>query len=489
MTIAFNQIPVNFRVPGQYVEFDNSQANGSDGTVPQKILLIGQMLAAGTGTPNVATLVSSADEVALLAGRGSMLHLMAKKLFLANGFTPTYILAQADAGGSTKSTRTVTFSGTATAGGELALYIGDARYAVPVATATTAAQLATLVAAAITADAERYVDAAVDGGVPARVNLTARHGGIDAGRIECTHSRYDGERLPTGISAVIAALVEGAGNPTLTAAIAGLGENWYPTIVMPYTDAASLTALEAELADRFGPVRQIEGYAHVGRSADQATLQALAAGRNSPHESIIDCLDLLTPAWAVAASVAAVDAGEPDPARPRQTLTLPGVVAKIETGRRTKQVRNQLLNAGVSTVLVDAGGLVHIERLTTTYRLNSYGLPDDSYFDTESLHLLSNLRFTLRSRFAAKYPRHKLGKDGSEGPNVMTPGTARAELISLYRDWMSRGWVEGGTAFEQFKSDLRVEIDADDPNRLNAIVPPDLINQLRVVAAQIQFRR
>ncbi len=132
---------------------------------------------------------------------------------------------------------------------------------------------------------------------------------------------------------------------------------------------------------------------------------------------------------------------------------------------------------------------MRIERLTTTYRENVYGVSDDAYFDTESLHLLATLRYTLRARFGSKYPRHKLGKDGSIGPNVMTPSIARAECIALYLDWMQEGWVEGGAALEQFKSDLVVEIDSQDPNRLNALVPPDLINQLRVFAALIQFRR
>ncbi|WP_273456391.1 phage tail sheath subtilisin-like domain-containing protein [Nevskia ramosa] len=487
--IQFNQIPVNFYVPGQYVEFDASQADGTTPTIPQRILLIGQMLAAGTGAANVATLVSSADEVAQLAGRGSMLHHMARKLFLVNSFTPVYLLAQADAGGATKAARQVTVGGSATANGELDLYVGDSRYAIGVVTGATAAVIAAAIAAAITADPDRYVDAAVDGGTPARVNFTARHGGIDAGRVEVTHSRFDGERLPLGVTLTIAVLVEGTVNPSIATGLAGLGESWYPTIALGYTDAANLTLLETELADRFGPLRQIEGYAHIARSADQATLQALVAARNAPHESVMDCADVLTPSWAVAASVAALDAGEPDPGRPRQTLTLSGVLARVATGRRSRAVRNQLLAAGVSTLLIDASGTVRIERLTTTYRLNANGLPDNSYFDTESLHLLANLRYTLRTRFANKYPRHKLGKDGSEGPNVMTPSTARAECIALYLDWLALGWVEGGVAFEQFKRQLRAEIDSNDPNRLNLLLPPDLINQLRTVAGQIQFRR
>lgn len=489
MNIQFNSVPVNFYTPGQYVEFDSSQADTGTPTIPQKILLIGQMLATGTGTANVATLVSSADAVALLAGRGSMAHHMARQLFASATVTPVYLLAQADAAGATKASRQVTIGGGATANGELDLYVGDTRYALGVATGATSAQIATAIVAAINTDADRYVDAVVDGANISRVNISARHGGIDAGRVEMTLNRYDGERLPLGITVTIAALVEGTVNPSIAAGITGLGEAWYPTVVMPYTDGANLALLDAELADRFGPLRQIEGYAHVGRSSDQVTLQAQAAARNSPHQSLIDCADVLTPAWAVAAAVAAVDAAEPDPGRPRQTLALPRVLGRVATGRRTRAVRNQLLAAGVSTLVVDDAGVVRIERLTTTYRLNANGLPDSSYFDTESLHLLANLRYTLRTRFANKYPRHKLGRDGSEGPNVMTPSTARAECIALYLDWLNLGWVEGGEAFEQFKQQLRAEIDSNDPNRLNLLLPPDLINQLRTVAAQIQFRR
>ena len=36
--------------------------------------------------------------------------------------------------------------------------------------------------------------------------------------------------------------------------------------------------------------------------------------------------------------------------------------------------------------------------------------------------------------------------------------------------------------------DLVVERDQSDPNRLNFLLPPDLINQLMVTAASLQFR-
>ena len=41
---------------------------------------------------------------------------------------------------------------------------------------------------------------------------------------------------------------------------------------------------------------------------------------------------------------------------------------------------------------------------------------------------------------------------------------------------------------ELFKENLIVERNATDPNRLDVLFPPDLINQLRVFATLVQFR-
>ncbi|MCZ7009896.1 phage tail sheath subtilisin-like domain-containing protein, partial [Salmonella enterica] len=80
-----------------------------------------------------------------------------------------------------------------------------------------------------------------------------------------------------------------------------------------------------------------------------------------------------TPPWIWAAVVAGVDAKEPDPARPRQTLPLPGCLAPAEADRFTREERDILLHEGVSTYVVDAGGLARIERLITTYQTNASG--------------------------------------------------------------------------------------------------------------------
>lgn len=81
----------------------------------------------------------------------------------------------------------------------------------------------------------------------------------------------------------------------------------------------------------------------------------------------------------------------------------------------------------------------------------------------------------------------KLAKDGtniSAGSNVITPSIVRGEVISLAQQWIDLGLVE---QLSQFKSDLIVEINAGDPNRVDVQMSPDLVNQARIIANRILF--
>jgi phage tail sheath gpL-like len=49
----------------------------------------------------------------------------------------------------------------------------------------------------------------------------------------------------------------------------------------------------------------------------------------------------------------------------------------------------------------------------------------------------------------------------------------------------SLGLVENMDAFKHY---LIVERDLNDPNRINVLLPPDLVNQLRILAMLVQFR-
>jgi phage tail sheath gpL-like len=492
MSITFNtpalQGPIY--VPGVYLEIAENTSQDTIATIPPKILLFGQMFGGSAAAAGIAMRVYSADQVGQLCGRGSMLHQMAVKSFLAAPFVPTFILPELDNAGGTKSSRTLSITGTATAAGTLPVHIGDRRYPIAVPVGATGASLATALAAAIQADTDRWMDAAVNGDTTTEVDLTARHKGIDAGAIPFAICRYDNEFIPAGLTVTPSALTAGATNPDFSAAITALGDAWYPQIACPYTDNTNLLALKTELMSRFDGVRMIPGSAFTGLTDTVANEIAFATGRNDYTLDGIDCNDCLTPPIAVAASVAAIYANRPNPGRAVQRVTMPGVLSVARTNRRKWSDRQDLLAGGVSTLTGNDDGSVMIERLTTTYRTNpTYGTADNHFLDQETVAIETNIRFSTWIRFTQKYPDWWMGQNGSEGDDVMTPSVAIGEYVSLYKGWKANSWVEGGDAETQFYATMQAIIDSDDPDRMNTTASPNTMNFCRVIAGQIQFIR
>ncbi len=486
MPISFNQIPAAIRVPLFYAEFDNS--NAVQGAVIQeyKVLILGSKTTNEATLPkNVPVRVTSAEQVATLAGAGSQLHGMAQAFFASNKFTECWLMPLEDDAGGLPAGGTVTVTGTATASGSVTLYIAGRKVMAAVTSGDNATAVGDAIEAAVTADTSLPVTASNNAGV---VTLVAKNDGKGGNDID-VRLNYNGETTPAGVSIAIVALSLGDTNPDITAAIAAMGDEWYNIIVMPYTDTANLALLEAELLDRAGPLRMIDGMAFCAMRDTHGNLTTFGDSRNSQFVSCMECTTEPRPSYEVAAETAALAAfhGNIDPARPFQTLSYSWRMAKAESARFTIEERNQLLFDGISTSYIDAGGLVRVERLITMYQVNALGSPDTSYLDVNVPLTLSYLRFDLRAMVTTKYPRHKLADDGTRfgaGQKVMTPKQFKAEVIAKFRQWEEMGLVEG---IDQFKNDLIVERNSQDSNRLDAMLPPDLINQLRVVGVQFKY--
>jgi phage tail sheath gpL-like len=178
-----------------------------------------------------------------------------------------------------------------------------------------------------------------------------------------------------------------------------------------------------------------------------------------------------------------------DPARPLHTLKLKGVLAPPPDSRFTRAERDTLLYDGIATWIVDSGGSVLIERSITTYQTNALGILDASYLDIQTLATLGEIRDQFKARMVSRFivPRFKLADDGfpvSPGSFVATPSTVAQEIIGLFTELRNVGLVEN---LDEFIENLVVERDATDRNRVNVLLPPDLINQFRVLAGMIQF--
>lgn len=338
-----------------------------------------------------------------------------------------------------------------------------------------------------TAAEDHAVHASVSGAV---VTLHAKNVGAVANEYDVrVNYQPDSEETPAGVSLAIVDMASGATNPTLTSMISAMGDQWFNIIAHPYTDATSLTALETELSSRFGSMRMIDGIMITAKDASYATVSALGDSRNSQHSSILRVNDSPTPPAEYAAHVAAVAAYhlQKDPARPLQTLALPYIKAPADSDLDTLEERNLLLYDGISTTRVGSGGVVQIERLVTTYQTNAANSPDTAYLDVTTMATLMYLRYSFRSLIASKFPHHKLASDGTRfgaGQAVVTPKIMKSECYAWFRQMEELGLVEG---FDQFKTDLVVVRNESDPNRLDILLPPNIINALIVTAAKIQF--
>lgn len=485
--INFNSIPADIRVPGQYIEFDSSRAVSGLPPIENRVLIIGQKLAAGSAAALSIQPVIEASEAIALFGRGSMAARMVAAYKKVDRFSAVHVIAMDDIVGGTLASGTITVAGPATAAGTIALMVAGVAVAVNVANAASANTIATAIAAAITAKLDLPVTAAAAAAV---VTVTARHKGTAGNMIDLRHSHFASEALPAGVTLAIVAMAAGATDPDIDTVWAVIGDNTFRTIVLGFSEAATLTKVKAELDDRWGPLRMLESVAYGARSGTQGALAAFGAALNSELISMIGTGK--SPTWsAEAAAIYAAAAGYHsaiDPARPLHTLQLTGMVAPKDEDRFTRAQREALLRDGIATYTADQAGTARIERAITTYQTDALGIEDIAYLDLESVTTLGYLRASLRARIATKFPRHKLADDGTAfgpGQAIVTPKILRAEIIALAREWEDGGLVEG---LDQFVADLIVERSVSDPNRVNALIPPDIVNQFRSFAAAIQFR-
>lgn len=477
--LSFNDIPNNLRIPGAFIEFDNSLAGNA--SISHTVLVIAEMLAAGTATALVPVRVTRESQAEELLGRGSMGHGMIAAILSAYRFMDIWVLPVAPIVGDPAAC-TLTFAGDAAVAGSVELYVAGKRLSVPVSAHDTAATIGNAVAAAVTAKTELYVTASANAGV---VTLTSRWDGETSNDID-VRLNYYGESLPSGITCVATTMSGGTGSPDLTTAIENFGDKWWNWIVCPYTDAANLVLLETELDRRYGPTEQKGARAFIAYRSDFSDTETFGDGRNSVHVSCMGTGNSPTPPW-IWASVNAVIAGKNlaiDPARPLQTLSLPGVLPPAVEERWQYAERNSLLWAGISSYNVASDGAVQIERQITMYQENASGLEDDSYLNINTPETLERIRYEQRFMKLQKYPRHKLADDGTAfgpGQPITTPKLFKAELLSLYRSFIERGWCEG---YESYADTLIVEKEGD---RINYRDNPNLINQFRVAAGQNQF--
>ena len=287
----------------------------------------------------------------------------------------------------------------------------------------------------------------------------------------------------------------GVGVPDFTQAIIAIGDKNFEYVALPYTDSNSLFAWNQEYGftdkGRWGWKRQLYGHLFGARRDTYANLITWGQTQNSGVLSVLGCEETMpTPMNEVVSAYTAMAqrALINDPARPLQTLSLNGCKLAPLQDRFNVDELNALAGNGVATQKAGADNQPMISRETTTYQLDLYGFSDTAYELVTTLATLARLIRNQRHSITTKFPRCKLANDGTRfgpGQAIATPSLIKLEILSEYTLDMYNGLVENFSAFE---TNLLVERDVNDPNRVNVLYPPDLINQLRIFAVLAQFR-
>ena len=486
--ITFLTIPTDWRVPGQYIEIDHTKAVRGLPGMARRILLIGQRLATGNVAAGVLTRVTRKEDGVNYFGRGSMLAQMLAAAIKVNPYTEMWALALDDLGAGVAATQTLTVTGTPTESGTPYLYIGGKRIAVGIAVSNTPTIIATAIAAAVNADLDLPVTATSAAGV---VTLTSRHKGAEGAGIDVRWNYYDGESMPKGVAVATAVGVAGSGNPDVLTAIAAMSTGAYYSIVMPWSDTANMVAMEAELQSRWGGMDMRAGHAFTFKAGTAAGLSTYGSGRNSPHSTVFGLNKSPTLPWVIAAQAAAAVefSGGNDPAIPFRGIALPDVLAPTEAERLTQTERNLVLHDGISTIIFDESGAAMVEQVITTYQTNTFGLDDRSLLKLNTKWTVDYMRYVFRFAVARDYPAHKLASDDvlqriAPGQKIATPKLIRNTLIAAAMQLEYVGLLED---LAGFKRDLVVLRSEADECRVNAILPPNVVNQFDVFAAAVQF--
>jgi phage tail sheath gpL-like len=489
-------IPGNWKLPLFWAVVDGSMAGNL--TESQPALLVGQMLAPGVAVPNVPIPIGSAAVAKQQFGAGSMLERMVNRFLAGNPTQQLWCIPVADPVAGQKAAGSVSFAVAGLQSGVLNLYIAGQKVAISVYSTDTAVTIAANLVAAINAMTTLPVVAAVDGTTASKVDLTCRWKGLTGNDIDLRLNYlglYGGEATPVGLTPTIVDLTGGAGEPDFTAAISAIASTQFYHLGLPFDDTGSLQAWDAEYG--FGPggrwsyTRQQYGWIYNAHRADYADGLTWGLAHNSAvTTTMIIEPDSPSPVWEWVAGYCAQGAAAllDDPARPLQTLQMPGLLPAPIALRFSQSELNDFVNSGLAVQATAPSGTPMILREALQYQLNSFGQADTAFALLTVLSNLAELLSRMKSAITSKYARVKLAPDGTNfgpGQAIVTPTIVKGELVAEARQAEYDGLMSNVTAFKQ---NLLVQINDQDPNRLDILWPPQLMGQLRDFDVLAQFR-
>lgn len=480
----FTTIPTNNRTAFTYaVELDGSAANTADSLNPT--LIIGQKTASGVAIPNTPVLVGTKADADELFGVGSQAAIMCAKYKEVDSFGTLYCLPLNDANASVAATATITLTGSATSTATMYLYVNGTQVLVGIPSGTLAASAAALIADAINELADLPVTAAADSTV---CTLTAKNKGLSAGEINVQKNLYGRANNETDVPGLSVAFgyTPGSGEPSLTTALANLGETDYPFIVTPYTSSTQINSIISYSNNAFNWDAQRYGVAFTAIKGTLSEVSTFGSTLNSKSLSVQDASNSPTSAyvWATATAACVAIQIRAHAANPLHGSTLSVLAPQ---NRRTLGERNTLLYTGISPNYADHASQVITDRVITTWQTNTAGSADNSFLDVETIYTLKACNDYIGTRIKTQFGKVRLLGDDAvilAGQRAVNTRIVKGALATYVRELEALQLVQNSKTIIK---NMRVQRAAG--GKLHVYLPLDIANQLREVDILIAFSK
>ncbi|MRN38933.1 phage tail protein [Neisseria sp. N95_16] len=465
--ISFDTIPGAVRVPGQYIEFNTRTVVQGLPQNPQKLLIIGPMLADGKQPERTPVQLYSDAQAGELFGQGSWAQAMVKQVFSNNAYLDVTVIGVPDHEAGVAAVGSVAVSGEATTAGAVDLVIGGVEYSIAVTAGATAESVADKLRAKLAASPACLV---TGGGLGATVSLTAKNKG-EIGN-EITVSVHSGA---AGLSFNVTALANGQKNADISEALTVVAGKHYHVIVCPFVDDANAKALSTHLTDVSNAIEQRGSIGVFGWRGTLATGIAFAAKLNDGRVTCAWYKGAIEGNALIAAGYAAQLAAEQDPAKPLNTLEVHDLTVTPDADWPLFTECNNALFNGMTPLTV-VNNKVQIMRAVSTYTKSAADVDDPSLLDITTIRTLDYTRKAVKERIALRFPRAKLS-------DTLVP-KVKSEVLDVLIKLEDAEIIENAEANKGKLQMVRAE---NDPNRLNAVIPADVVNGLHVFAGRIDL--
>jgi len=422
----------------------------------------------------VPVLVLSPEDAGDKFGFGFMAHRLVREVFKGAQGVPTYVIPQAQVAGSAAD-GDIDFTAGVVVSGSVALYIAGDRVAVPVpaeisGVATTAANIATLIVAAVSADNSLPVTAAVNGVTASQVDFTSKTIGTYGNEISLALNLNPGEELPGTVSAVITPMASGAGTPDIGDALdngLGTGDNandlGITDLVHGYLQGvATLNALSVYVGEgnQFAglyaktvarPFRSLTGDTAAG-SAGLSSLIAISNTRLLDRTNGVVSVpgSQSHPSEIAAQAIGHMSRINSTRAEEHYTDTLlSGIWPGNNSDRWTADFdsRDIAVKSGISPTLVKSGAVV-LQNVVSFYRPASVPVSSNGYRSMRNISITQNVLNTVKLNFEQeKWKGISIVSDVNRVGNASSKDKARDtssvidDLVSLALGFQNRAWI------------------------------------------------